>query len=102
MVIVHHWLNMLNIVHRCLDQLQIPLRRWWVKPHIRNIMRDNYGAYEMLFLYYANNDSEEFFNMVRMDVESFWKLYNMLHLRLRKTSVRKPLSGELRLALTLR
>ncbi|XP_051169954.1 uncharacterized protein LOC127287187 [Leptopilina boulardi] len=80
LVIVHHWLNLLNLVRRYLEQIQMAEGRRW---------------------YCANNDSEEFYNLVRMDVECFQNLYNILHFRLLKTSLRKPLSGELKLALTL-
>lgn len=101
-VIMYHWINLMKLVVRSREEERRGNRRWHVRPHITNFMRDNYGAYEMLFLYFANNDSEEFYNMVRMDLQCFRVLYNLLYERLLKTSLRRPLSGELRLVLTLK
>ena len=48
-------------------------RRWWIKPHIRDRMRDRFGAYKTLFLYF-----EELFLMTRMTVEQFRSLHDIL------------------------
>lgn len=102
-VVAYHWLNLLRLIKLYLEIQQTRNRRWHVKPYLTDLERESLGAYRMMFLYFANNDSEGFYNMVRMNVKSFRKLYNVLHDRLLKNSFfRRPLSGELRLALTLR
>lgn len=64
-------------------------------------MRTTYGAYETLFLYYANFDEEEFLRMNHLTVDQFQKLHRIIGPRLVKRSRRRPLSTELRLALAL-
>ena len=76
-------------------------RRWWVKPHIRDHLRGQFGAYEIVFLYFANYDHEEFHRITRMIPDQFNALHDALKNRLLKTSRRRPLSTELRLALAL-
>lgn len=78
-------------------------RRWWVKCHLRNQIREAHGACETIWRYFYLHDHEEFFNMTRMTPYQFDTLHNLLRNRLkRKNRFRSPLSTTLRLALTLK
>ena len=52
-LIVFHWLRGLELYLEYCAGANQPFRRWFTKHHITNEMRDAYGAYETLFLYYA-------------------------------------------------
>ncbi|XP_043471954.1 protein ANTAGONIST OF LIKE HETEROCHROMATIN PROTEIN 1-like [Leptopilina heterotoma] len=101
-LIAFQWLQLLQ---RCLlliySHQNQSNRRWHVRPHITNYLRDNYGAYECLFLYYANSDQELFKEMCRLSVDGFKKLHDIVGPSLVKRSRRRPLSTEVRLAITL-
>lgn len=77
-------------------------RRWWVKPHISINMRQHFGAHQKLFMYFRVSDHEEFFKLVRMSVQQFDNLHDLLKSKLRKRSRREPLPTEIRIAVTLR
>ena len=62
LVIIYQWLQILRLYEEYCQRKQI-VRRWFVKPHLMNLVRDFYGAYETVFLYYANNDEEEFLKL---------------------------------------
>lgn len=100
LTIISHWLTIANLYITLCDS-QSHFRRWWVKPHIREEMRNIFGVYETLFFYFAENDHEEFYKMTRMMPNQFLKLYNLVRHRLIKTSPRRPLSKKLRLFITL-
>lgn len=95
------WLNLVNLYLRW-SQNTFPLRRWWVKSHIRNEMRDMFGAYQTLFMYFTQTDHEEFYKMTRMTPAQFENLYMHIRHRLIKRSIRRPLSKRLRLLITLK
>lgn len=78
--IMSQWINFIFLYMRSLE-VGSPLRRWWVKPHITEQMRNLFGAYQSLFFYFFEQDHDH---------------------RLIKTSPRKPLSKKLRLFFTLR
>ncbi|XP_043479980.1 putative nuclease HARBI1 [Leptopilina heterotoma] len=99
-LISYQWMRLLYLLDKLLKKKEF-IRRWHVKPHITNMMRDTHGAYEALFLYFANCHEEEFYKMCRMNVRTFQKLHNLVGPRLQKKSRRRPLSTELRLALYL-
>ena len=78
-------------------------RRWRVKPHITEEMRNTYGAYSNLFIYFYLNDHEEFYSLTRMTIEQFDQLHALVKPKLARKTFRgrKPLASELRLAATL-
>lgn len=45
---------------------KVVFRRWWVKHHILESVREVYGAYTTLFIYFAENYEEEFYKMAFM------------------------------------
>ncbi|XP_043466356.1 uncharacterized protein LOC122501147 [Leptopilina heterotoma] len=97
-------LQFFNIVYqyRRLNELfGFVVRRWWVRPHIQDAVRELFGAYEALFRYYAENDQEEFVKMTRMTPWDFEELHNIVGPHLQKFSFRRPLPTRLRLALCL-
>ena len=77
------------------------IRRWWSKPHIRYNYLTGYNNYERVFQYFNLNDEEELIKFIRMNIEEFSTLYELVRNRLVKRSRRPPLPSELRLALTL-
>ncbi|XP_043476015.1 uncharacterized protein LOC122507396 isoform X2 [Leptopilina heterotoma] len=98
--IIAGYFNLVTLYMR-LCQARPGIRRWWVKPHIRHNLRELFGAYQTLFLYYIRSDHEEFYKMARMTPDQFDLLYNLIAHRLQKASLRRPLSKKLRLILTL-
>ena len=72
-LIVFHWLRILDLYLKYCAGANQQFRRWFTKHHITNEMRDAFGAYETLFLYYANCDHEGFYKMTRMTVPQFRK-----------------------------
>lgn len=101
-LIMLSWMKILHLYLRYLNICGDGVRRWWVKPHIKDQMRDIFGAYEALFLYFFQNDHDEFLKMVRMTPNDFEDLHDIVGLRLKKFSIRRPLPSRLRLALTLK
>ena len=103
-------LNLLNALLlllklKCLIKLRkavLSSRRWWVKPHLRNNIRDAIGGYNKIFIYYKLQDHEKFYRLIRMSVASFNYLFNIVKRKLTKHGPRKPLSAELKLAVVLR
>lgn len=83
-------------------RMKMRFRRWWTKPELAEEMRDRYGAYTTIFLYFKLQDEEEFYNFVGMRLESFINLLNLVQERLVKRSRRKSLPPELRLAAVLK
>lgn len=74
-------------------------RRWWVRPVNRSRKED--GHYDNLFRQLKETDHEEFFRLTRMRPDTFDQLLHLVSPFLVKKSIRKPLSTELRLALTV-
>jgi len=74
-------------------------RRWWVRPV--NCDRPIYGHHDRLFRYFHLNDGEEFYDTLRVTPEQFSLLVDLIKPFLRKHSIRRPLSTELRLGITL-
>lgn len=97
-----HWLTIMRLYLKFRRQFKSKIRRWWVKPFIKEMNRNMFGAYETAFLYFFENDHEEFYDMVRMTPDDFEELHNVIGPHLRKFSRRRPLSTRLRLALTLK
>lgn len=73
-------------------------RRWSVRPVNRN--RDITGQYRH-FLKLKNIDEEQFFIYTRMSVRNFNLLLNLISSKIVKTSNRKSLNPQHRLAMTL-
>lgn len=99
--IIAQWFNLMHLYMQWCNR-KLRFRRWWVKRHITNEMRDLFGAYQTLFIYFAQNDHEEFYNMTRMTPHQFETLYGLIRHRLIKRSKRRPLSKRLRLIITLK
>ncbi|XP_031789426.1 protein ALP1-like isoform X1 [Nasonia vitripennis] len=97
------WIKVYNIIsiilQICLRKCNI--RRWWVKPHLRNELRDEYGAYNCIFRYFKLNDEEEFQKFVSMTSEQFDEILELVRPQLTKRSKRRALTPEMRLAAVL-
>ena len=77
------------------------IRRWWVKPLLKEEERNSFGAYQKVFKYIKVEDSEEFQKFVGMSTQQFSYLLDLVKPKLLKRSRRKPLSIELKLCFTL-
>ncbi|XP_043483573.1 uncharacterized protein LOC122512032 [Leptopilina heterotoma] len=99
-LIIMQWTSVFRLLF-ILKKQRRSFRRWWVKAHIRSHMRNAFGAYENLFLYFMREDHEEFFSMTRMTPDDFEVLFNIVGPHLKKVSRREPLPPRLRLALIL-
>lgn len=75
---------------------QICSRRWWVKGHLKE--RNICGAYRVLFLYFKEQDHEEFYKLTRMTPCQFDLLHEIVKKKLKKSSWRESISSEMRLA----
>lgn len=99
MILIYlEWLNLIRLYVKMSTEV---FRCWWVKPHIRTHVRDLFGAYDSLFQYFILNDHESFQKIVRISVDQFEELHDLISHRLQKRSLRQPLSTRLRLAVTL-
>ena len=74
-------------------------RRWWVRPLLRG--RPVFGFYYTGLNFMRDFDQEEFFQYTRMNRAKLDELVCRVSPFLRKTSIRRPLPCELRVALTL-
>lgn len=74
-------------------------RRWWVRPN--NLDRDACGFYYKVFKKIKSTDPEEFFAQTRMNQHTYDLLLTLIGDQLRKRSIRRPISVECRLAVTL-
>lgn len=74
-------------------------RRWWVRPTY--VKRNQDGFYEKTYKYIKENDEELFFNATRMNRTQYDLLLNLVAGYLKKTSIRKAIEPECRLAVTL-
>lgn len=75
------------------------IRRWWVRPV--NYRQGTQGIYRNLFQELRNTDHEEFFDYVRMNVQQFDYICELVKPYLTKRSIRTPLPLQLRVAITL-
>lgn len=91
----------LNFVQYAVQKIKVLGRRWRSRPYNSEEARDFYGAMNTTFYYYLYNDTEEFCRYVRMSPPQFFNLLDLVGPRLHKTSKRRPLDPELRLAVTL-
>ncbi|KAJ8681705.1 hypothetical protein QAD02_017497 [Eretmocerus hayati] len=80
---------------------RLRIRRWWTKPHILRQVRDEFGAYATIFMYFKLNDHEEFYEFTGMTVIEFSIILNLVADDLTSTSNRPGLSPELKLAAVL-
>lgn len=77
-------------------------RSCWTKNHLKEEVRSMYGAYSTVFRYFKFKDEEEFYCFVGMSVNDFEHLLTLVGPRLQKSSPRKPLAPELKLAAVLK
>ena len=89
-VILEWWLCILlafeTIVQEC-EKLK-RIRRWWVRPHLKDNLKERYGAYATIFQYFKLHDHEEFYAFVGMTVNQFDYLHRLVHPILLKRSFR--------------
>lgn len=78
---------------------KIKMRRWWVRPI--NKRKREQGFMCNLFREITMTDHEEFFAYTRLWPEQYKLLLQLVTPYLRKCSIRKPLSPNARLAITL-
>lgn len=76
-------------------------RRWWVREFNLEDARENWGAFNTVFMYFKHNDTEQFYELVRMTPAQFEFLNHLVEPLLTKHSWRTPLPSQLRLAVTL-
>ncbi|KAJ8672011.1 hypothetical protein QAD02_003270 [Eretmocerus hayati] len=96
MLLSLHILGLLAIQFR-----SIRIRRWWVRPHLKEHIRQQFGALSTIFIYFYLNDQEQFYHFVGMTTEHFSILLNLVRHQLTKHSFRTPLLPELKLAAVL-
>lgn len=75
------------------------IRRWWVRRVNRR--KRQQGFVYNLFREIKSNDHEEFFVYTRLSPEQYKILLELITPYLRKCSIRKSLSSDTRLAITL-
>lgn len=90
-LLLHHKILMLKQKRK-----QYHSRRWWVKEHLKQ--RNILGAYRVLFLYFKENDHEEFYKLTRLTLRQFDLLHQLVKRKLQKNSWRESISTEMRLA----
>ena len=93
--------SFVNIISIIVNKKIVNIRRWWTKPHLKEPVRQTYGAYATIFTYFKLFDHEEFKIFTRMSVPEFAYLYHLVEPYLRKRSRRTSLPPELRLAAVL-
>ena len=74
--------------------------RWWVRPI--NEVRHNQGHFFTLFQEIKAGDHDQFFIYTRMLPDQYDALLALLRFRLTKHSIRRPISQDQRLAMTLK
>ncbi|KAJ8682561.1 hypothetical protein QAD02_018353 [Eretmocerus hayati] len=77
------------------------IRRWWVRPHIQEELRQQYGALTTIFIYFHLRDNEDIYNHFGTTVEHFDILLRYLRVTLTRYSPRGSLEPELKLAAVL-
>lgn len=102
----HHLQKSIKIVSTLEDRMKmlekyIKIRRWWTKPHLVHRMRERYGAYQTVFMYFKLSDHEEFYSFIGMTVDEFEKINELTRPFLIKHSIRRALCPEMRLAIVL-
>ena len=103
-IVLELWLIIVNLCNIILSRYEktLNIRRWWVKPHLQENLREMYGAYRTIFTYFKLHNEEEFRMFVGMRVNQFAELHRLVEPKLLKESQRKPLPSELRLAVVLK
>ena len=97
------FIHAINIVLNDIFKKYHTIRRWWVKPHLKNNVRNEYGGFVTMYCYFKENDHEEFKNFVGVTVDQFNELLELVEPKLRKRSWRPGvLCPELRLAVVLK
>lgn len=71
-------------------------------PHNTRDARQQYGAYSTIYSYFKISNEEQFYKFVGMTLPQFTYLHELVEPKLRKRSIRTPLSTELRLAAVLK
>lgn len=89
----------LTTVYLYLKQKRHSKRRWWVRPINRT--RNNLGFFNNQFKEAYETDHEEFFNMTRMTPAQYDHICHLVRPFLTKRSIRKPISVNERIAVTL-
>lgn len=74
-------------------------RRWWIRPV--NVSRKDLSFHVTCFAQLKFRDEEHFFKATRMSVAKFNGLLCLVGERLQRFSMRKPISAEMRLGITL-
>ena len=72
-----------------------------MKPHLHPSLRNIYGAYNHLFVYFALNDAQEFYDFMHLSLDHYITLLTFVRQKLVKHSRRPPLSPDVRLAVVL-
>lgn len=85
-----HQLNLQNL------QKQQKYGRYWVKQYLK--LRNKFLAYRLVFKYLRDNDHEDFKKLIRMSVDQFNLLHDLVQRKLENSSNRELISTELRLA----
>lgn len=95
------YIYFVNFMTLSIDEIKKIGRRWWVHEYNYEQRRNLLGAFNMTFMYFKHNDSEKFYNFVRMTPPQFEYIYNIVRPHIEKHSWRTPLDPQLRLAVTL-
>ena len=83
------------ILDICLNKCH-RIRRWWTKPHLKEDVREEYGAFSTIYYHFKENDHAEFYNFVGVTIDQFNILLELVQPKLIKRSRRKALCPELR------
>ncbi|XP_055910546.1 putative nuclease HARBI1 [Eupeodes corollae] len=78
---------------------KVNTRRWWVRPVYQE--RNEKGYFETTFKFIKENDPDLFFKSTRMNHIQYNLLLSLVKKRLTKSSIRKAISRECRMVLTL-
>lgn len=95
------YMYFVNFMTISMEEIRILGRRWWVHEYNTHERREIHGAFNLTFMYFKHNDSEKFYNFVRMTPPQFQYLLDIVAPFLVKRSWRQPLDPQLRLAVTL-
>lgn len=96
------WMYLMRMYNYLRELRDKKFRRWWVKPHLYEEMRMQYGAYATIFMYFKLHDHEDFVKFTGLTVNQFIYVHELVETRLTKRNNRKPLSSELKLAAVLK
>ncbi|XP_055845807.1 uncharacterized protein LOC129911851 [Episyrphus balteatus] len=74
-------------------------RKWWIRPLYQN--RHNRGYFQTTFKQIKENDEDLLFNATRLTRLQYDLLLSLIKSKLTKTSIRRPISPECRMVVTL-